>query len=56
VYSLTYNGEHLASWRIPRGWMPSFGALLAVQYRGKLTLFRAMGIQENDILLDLFQS
>jgi hypothetical protein len=56
MYSLTYNGEQLAEWTIPRGWLPSFGTLLAVKYHGRLTLFRAMGIQEREILLDIYQS
>lgn len=56
MYSLTYNGTTIAEWTIPRGWLPRFGSVLAVQYNGRLTLFRAMGIQNNEIALDLYQS
>lgn len=56
MYSLTYNGTTVAEWTIPRQWLPSFGTVLAVQYNGRLTLFRAMGIEKSVIHLDLFQS
>ena len=56
MYSLIYNETTLAEWTIPKGWLPRFGSILAVQYGGRLTLFRAMGIEKNEILLDLYQS
>lgn len=53
MYSLIYNGETIAEWTIPKGWLPSFGTVLAVSYCGRLTLFRAVGLEESKIQLDI---
>jgi len=53
---LVYGGQVLAVWRFsPRVWMPSFGTPLAVKYKGKLTLFRAIRWDEDGILLDKYE-
>jgi hypothetical protein len=57
LVKLTYEGETLTHWNapIPYGWGPSFGTVLAVPYRGKLTLFRAIGKTSYEILLDIIE-
>jgi hypothetical protein len=52
-YTLQYEGQTLAVWRCVGRCVPYFGRIVAVQYRGRLTLFRAVSQDENVIAIDL---
>jgi hypothetical protein len=50
---LQYDGEQIAEWDCPRGWLPQFGTILAVSYRGRTRLFRAVSQFDTVVVLDL---
>lgn len=52
-YSLQYEGQEIASWRCVPGWHPYYGSILAVQYKGRLTIFRALAQDGDVITIDL---
>ena len=54
-YALYHKGSIISEWDIPELWTPKYGQLLIVNYNGKMTPFRAMGMPKYgiiDLLLD----
>lgn len=51
TYEIHWNGEHLTTWELPSSHALEWGMLLAIPYRGRLKLFRAVGMTTTQIIV-----